>query len=323
MSLDSIRIITPNEIEKVNKIELVNRMAKAYTMFSEGDAINPPRQVFWVKGNWWGVMSASLPDTGVSVKIVGIIPENPSRDLPTINGIVVYLDPETGSPLAVIDAPILTAYRTAAGSMASSRLLSPLEPKVLSIIGTGYQASVHLKFFKEIHPTLNRVKVFDINKNKVSKFIVEAGKLFDRVEAVRDSCNAVKDADIVLLATTAKEPAINGECLSAPVHVISIGVMGPDYRELDDETVRRAELIAVDSIEAVMREVGDFSIPMKKGLIGKGEIVEIGKLLKESSTSRARASGITVFKSVGIAVQDTAISDQLYSKAYRMSLNRD
>jgi alanine dehydrogenase len=312
MSIDKIHIIGPEEIEKINKKELVDRIAEAYIMFSEKEAVNPPRQVFWVKGNWWGVMSASLPEKGVSVKIVSIIPDNPSRGLPTINGIVVYLDSETGSPLAVIDAPVLTAYRTAAGSMVSSQLLSPPEPRVLSIIGTGYQSSIHLRFFKEIHPTINRVKVFDISRNRVSRFVVEAAKIFDKAEAIENPCSAVEDADIVLLATTAKEPAINGRCLSPPVHVISIGVMGPEYRELDDETVRRADIIAVDSKEAVMREVGDLAIPLKKGLISEEKIIEIGHLLKERNILRTGAYGITVFKSVGIAVQDTAISDLLY-----------
>jgi len=317
MPIDKVCIITPEEIEKLNKKDLVNKIAEAYMLFSEGEAINPPRQVFWVKRNWWGVMSASLPEKGVSVKIVNIIPDNPRRGLPTINGIVVYLDSETGSPLAIIDAPVLTAYRTAAGSMVSSRLLSPPNPVALSIIGTGYQASIHLRFFKDIHPTLSKVKVYDVNKNRVNRFVVEAGKLFDKVEAVEDPCYAVKEADIVLLATTAKEPVINGTCLSDAVHVISIGVMGPEYRELDDETIRKAEVIAVDSIEAVIREVGDLSIPVKKGLIAKDKIVEIGKLLSHSNTPRTRANGITVFKSVGIAVQDTAISDLLYKTICR------
>ncbi|MCE4606447.1 MAG: ornithine cyclodeaminase family protein [Desulfurococcales archaeon] len=315
MPIDKICIVTPGEIENLDKKELVDKIAEAYMLFSEGEAVNPPRQVFWVKENWWGVMSASLPEKGVSVKIVNIIPDNPTRGLPTINGIVVYLDAETGSPLAVIDAPVLTAYRTAAGSMVSSRLLSPPNPAVLSVIGTGYQALIHLRFFKDIHLTLNTVKVYDVNKDRVNRFIMEAGKLFDRTEAVEDPCNAVKDADIVLLATTAKEPVIKGECLFGAVHVISIGVMGPEYRELDDETVRRAELIAVDSMEGVMREVGDLSIPERKGLISKEKIVEIGNLLVHSNAPRAGANGITVFKSVGIAVQDTAISDLLYKTA--------
>ncbi|MEB3772247.1 MAG: hypothetical protein GSR82_01045, partial [Desulfurococcales archaeon] len=210
--------------------------------------------------------------------------------------------------------PLLTAYRTAAGSMVSSRLLAPSDPRKLGVIGAGFQSTVHMEFFKELYPKIEEVTAYDVSKARLNKFIVRTGKLFDKVVAAENPCKAVSDADIVLLATTAKEPAVNGSCLPEEVHVISIGVMGPEYRELDEETVRKANLIAVDSIEAVLTEVGDLSIPLKKGLISKDKIVEIGKLAAEKKgIERAGARGVTVFKSVGIAVQDTAISDLLYS----------
>ncbi len=314
MGVSDIKIITPEEIVKIDKMKLVDAIEEAYIEFSKGESVNPPRQVFFVNGNWWGVMSASLPGKGVSVKIVNIIPDNPRRGLPTINGIVAYLDSETGVPLAVIDAPLLTAYRTAAGSMVSSRLLAPSNPRKLSVIGAGFQSTIHMEFFKELYPRIEEVTAYDVSKARLNKFIVRTGKLFDKVVAAENPCKAVSDADIVLLATTAKEPAVNGSCLPEEVHVISIGVMGPEYRELDEETVSRASLIAVDSLEAVLAEVGDLSIPLKKGLISKDKIVEIGKLAAEKKgIERAGARGVTVFKSVGIAVQDTAISDLLYS----------
>jgi alanine dehydrogenase len=316
LGISDIKIITPEEIVKIDKLKLVDAVEDAYIKFSKKESVNPPRQVFFVNGNWWGVMSASLPGKGVSVKIVNIIPENPQRGLPTINGIVAYLDSETGVPLAVIDAPMLTAYRTAAGSMVSARLLAPLNPRKLSVIGAGFQSTIHMEFFKELYPEIEEVSVYDVSKTRLNRFIVSAGKLFSKVVAAGTPCEAVKDADIVLLATTAREPALNGECLPEEVHVISIGVMGPEYRELDDETVKRASLIAVDSLEAVLSEVGDLSIPLKKGLISKDKIVEIGKLADErKGLQRAGVSGITVFKSVGIAVQDTAISGLLYAGA--------
>ncbi|MEB3825810.1 MAG: ornithine cyclodeaminase family protein [Desulfurococcales archaeon] len=314
--MKNILVITPEMIKSIDKIKLVDGVAEAFKLYSQGMAVNPPRQVFWVNSNWWGIMTANLPGTGVSVKIVNIIEDNPSRGLPTINGIVAYLDATTGLPLAIIDAPTLTAYRTAAGSMVSSRLLAPPNPSTLAIIGAGYQSLVHMEFFREIHPTLETVKVYDINKSRLNRFLVEAGKIYKKAEKGSDPCSTVRDSDIVLLATTAREPAIKGGCLTPPVHVISIGVMGPDHRELDEETLSRADVIVVDSLSSVLEEVGDLRIPIEKGVIGKDEIFEIGELLAGTKQFDRGNKGITVYKSVGIAVQDTVIADMLY-KMYK------
>ncbi len=303
MSAYSVPYFGSEEIVRVPKDMLVEHVKKAYAMFSRGEAVNPPRQVFWVQDNWWGVMSSYLPGNGVSVKVVNIIESNRRRGLPTINGLVSFFDENTGIPLAIYDAPTLTAYRTAAGSMVSIQLLAPPEPKVAAIIGCGYQASVHIEFMSELIPTLQKIKLYDTDTLRASRLAVKASKFFNKVEVADSPLRALEDADIVLLATTARRPAINGEWLDPPVHVVSIGVMGPQHRELDDTTLRLAELIVVDSLEAVLEEVADLRVPLEKGIVERAKIVEIGKLVDEGYQ---RGDGITVFKSVGLAVQDAA-----------------
>jgi len=304
----SIPYFGPEDITAVPKKRLVERVKNAYTLFSRGEAVNPPRQVFWVEGNWWGVMSSYLPANGVSVKVVNIIEANRRRGLPTINGLVSFFDYETGLPKAIYDAPTLTAYRTAAGSMVSVELLAPEKPRVAAIIGCGYQATIHMEFMAELIPSLERLRLYDAVLNRASKLAVKASKYFSRVNVEETPLKAVEDADIVLLATTARRPAINGEWLEPPVHVISIGVMGPDHRELDETTLRLAEIIAVDSFNAVMEEVADLRLPLESGVIDRSKIVEIGALAEKGYE---RGDGITVFKSVGIAVQDAAIASLL------------
>ncbi len=303
MTTYSVPYFGPDEIVRVPKDRLVERVKAAYLAFSRGEAVNPPRQVFWVQNNWWGVMSSYLPGNGVSVKTVNIIESNRKRGLPTINGLVSLFDENTGIPLAIYDAPTLTAYRTAAGSMVSIQLLATPDPKVAAIIGCGYQSSIHIEFMSELLSSLEKIKLYDTDPVRASKLAVKASKFFDKVEVSDSPLKALEDADIVLLATTARRPAINGEWLDPPVHVVSIGVMGPQHRELDEATLELAELIVVDSLEAVLEEVADLRIPLEKGLIGREKIVEIGKLVEEDYQ---RGDGITVFKSVGIAVQDAA-----------------
>ncbi len=297
---------------------LVDEIAKAFIAFSEGRAVTPPRTVMWVEGNWWGIMQSYVPGYGVGVKIVNVIPSNPSRGLPTIQALVTLFDPENGSPLAVIEGGVLTALRTAAASALSVKLMAPRGTGAIAVIGTGYQARYQLKFILEyFKPT--HVRIYDIRREAVEKYKEYVENLGYEVYTARDPRDAVREARIVVEATTTKTPVVYGDALEPPVHVVSIGAHTKDARALDDEVIRRAEAIVVDSRNAVLEETGDIRIPLEKGLIRLEEVAEIGEVASGKRKGRV-GNGITVFKSVGLAVQDACAAYLAYKLAVEKGL---
>lgn len=297
---------------------LVDEIAKAFIAFSEGRTVTPPRTVMWVEGNWWGIMQSYVPGYGVGVKIVNVIPSNPSRGLPTIQALVTLFDPENGSPLAVIEGGVLTALRTAAASALSVKLMAPRSTGAIAVIGTGYQARYQLKFILEyFKPT--HVRIYDIRKEAMEKYKEYVENLGYEVYVARDPRDAVREARIVVEATTTKTPVIYGDALEPPVHVVSIGAHTKDARALDDEVIRKAEAIVVDSRNAVLEETGDIRIPLEKGLIKLEEVAEIGEVASGKRKGRV-GDGITVFKSVGLAVQDACAAYLAYKLAVEKGL---
>ncbi len=297
---------------------LVDEIAKAFIAFSEGRTVTPPRTVMWVEGNWWGIMQSYVPGYGVGVKIVNVIPSNPSRGLPTIQALVTLFDPENGSPLAVIEGGVLTALRTAAASALSVKLMAPRSTGAIAVIGTGYQARYQLKFILEyFKPT--HVRIYDIRREAMEKYKEYVENLGYEVYVARDPRDAVREARIVVEATTTKTPVIYGDALEPPVHVVSIGAHTKDARALDDEVIRKAEAIVVDSRNAVLEETGDIRIPLEKGLIKLEEVAEIGEVASGKMKGRV-GDGITVFKSVGLAVQDACAAYLAYKLAVEKGL---
>ncbi len=312
--LSKIIILRGSELEELLKPDvLIDEIGKAFAMFSEGKTVTPPRTVMWVENNWWGIMQSYVPGYGVGVKIVNIIPANRERGLPTIQAIVTLFDPITGSPLAVIEGGVLTALRTAAASAVSAKYMAPKEKGALAIIGTGYQARYQLRFVSHIFNP-EEVRIYDIREEAMNSFKKYAEKLgftvvkCDRLEEV------FKNARIVIEASTTKTPVIYGRYLEPPVHVISIGAHIPEARALDDEAIKMAETIVVDSREAVLRETGDIRIPLENGIIKEEDIAELGEVVSGRKTGR-KGDGVTIFKSVGLAIQDACAAGLAYKLA--------
>ncbi len=296
---------------------LVEEIAKAFIAFSEGRTVTPPRTVMWIEGNWWGIMQSYVPGYGVGVKIVNVIPSNLSRGLPTIQALVTLFDPENGSPLAIIEGGVLTALRTAAASALSVKLMAPKEAGAVAVIGTGYQARYQLRFILEyFKPT--HVRIYDIRREAMEKYKEYVESLGYEVYTASNPRDAVKEARIVVEATTTKTPVVYGDALEPPVHVISIGAHMKDARALDDEVIRRAETIVVDSKDAVLEETGDIRIPLEKGLLKLENLIEIGEVSSGKKKGRV-GNGITVFKSVGLAIQDACAA----ALAYRLGRTHD
>jgi len=316
-----ILVLSGKELEELLKPEvLIDEIGKAFVALSEGKVVMPPRTVMWIEGNWWGIMQAYVPGYGVGVKIVNVIPENLKRGLPTIQALVTLFDPVTGSPLAVLEGGVLTALRTAAASGVSAKYMAPKAEGAIAIIGTGYQARYQLRFVASTFKT-DTVKIYDIRPEAMRKFKEYAEGLGFKVVMCNSPREVVKGARIVIEASTTEEPVIFGAELEPPVHVISIGAHTPKARALDDEVIKKAETVVVDHKEAVMRETGDIRIPVEKGILKQEDIAELGEVVASKKPGRI-GEGITVYKSVGVAIQDACAAGLAYRLAKEKSIGK-
>lgn len=290
-------ILTPKDAVKAVK--------EAFSLYYQGKLSQPPRQVLTIKGNWWGVMTSST-DFSVVVKVVNVINENPKRGLPSVQGIVLLLSPDTGEILAVIDGTILTAIRTAAASVLSTELSYGTKINTLGIIGAGLEAYYHAKVAQGY---LSVSKILVTARKSHFEFAKKIG-----AEAV-DLEKLLKESDVIYATTSSRTPVVLGKYLKEDFHVSSIGAHTPDSRELDDETIARAKTYLVDSLDAVSKETGDYIQPKSSGLLDKVKVMEIGKVITEG----IKVERPSIFKTVGIAAEDNLAAYYAYKLSQTFS----
>ena len=279
--------------------ELIPAMEKALIDFSAGKVTQPVRSVIKVDppGGFYGMMPALTPE-GLGQKIVTFYPQNAERGIPTHMATIFLVDPETGTPLAVMDGTLITEMRTAAVSAAATRLLAPRDAKVLAILGSGVQARSHVEALRLVRK-FEEVRVWSPTAAHSEKFAAEIGAKAMSAEA------AVRGADVVVTATSSKISILRGAWLKPGCHVNAVGACRPDWRELDDEAM--ANVVFVDSRAAAMQESGDII------LSGAKIYAELGEALAGKVPSRANET--TVFKSLGMAVEDIAAALLVYRLA--------
>ena len=250
---------------------------------------------------------------GATVKLVTVTPANPGRGLPTIHALVVWLDAETGRPIALIDGETLTAMRTGAASGVATRLLARTDASTLAIIGAGGQAEWQLRAALAARP-ITRAVVFERDAVRRQAF---AERMADAtgidVTAAASAEAAVRGADVVCCATTSAEPVFDAAWVEPGAHVNGIGAYRLDMVELPPELFARAALVAIDARSAARSEAGDVMAAVERGLVAEDDLVEIGSVAADWATTRS-ADAITVFKSVGLAVQDVAAAELIASR---------
>ncbi|GAB6946419.1 ornithine cyclodeaminase family protein [Vulcanisaeta sp. JCM 16161] len=310
-----LTIISGREVDEVldsadGVTGLINAVAAAFRDYSSGKVKMPQRTVIYLDNDWWGVMPCGARNVGFSVKVVNVIEGNKARGLPTTQGIVMLMDDATGQPLAVINGTALTAWRTAAATAVSIKYMARSTDS-LAMIGAGLQARYHLLVLSRAF-SIKKLFIYSRTRERALELAgLARGRGIDAV--VTDSgYDAVKQADVVVTATTSREPVIRGSWLHEGMHVASIGAPEVNARELDDDVIRRASVIAVDSRAAVMNETGDIIIPMKNGLILENSLIEIGEIISGARQGRLGDRDITLFKSVGIAAEDLAAALYIY-----------
>jgi ornithine cyclodeaminase/alanine dehydrogenase-like protein (mu-crystallin family) len=262
-----------------------------------------------------GLMPAhrAEPEQAYGLKAICIFPENPSKGLDAHQGGVLLFDGETGRLRALLDGSAVTAVRTAAVSAVATRALARPESRELAILGSGVQARSHLEALATVLP-FQRVRVWSRTAEHAHALAAGAEVPFP-VEVVESAEAAVRDADVVVTATSSREPVVRREWLAPGVHINAVGSSIPSTRELDAETVGDAALFA-DARESLVNEAGDYLLAVREVGIGPDHIrAELGEVLVGSRQGRGSADELTVFKSLGLAVEDLAAAEHVFERA--------
>ncbi len=259
-------------------------------------------------------------DSVAGIKVVSIFPGNREHGDESHFGAVLLFETETGRPIAHLDAAALTAIRTAAVTAVATRLLARGEAGDLALLGAGVQARTHLAALREVRE-LRRVRVWSRRPETARQFAAEESARHGLpVEAAPSAAAAVAGADLVCTVTSSREPVLAGEWLSPGTHVNAVGSSVASARELDSAAVARARLF-VDRRESTINESGDYLVPLREGLIAEDHIQgEIGDLLLGRIPGRRSAGEITLFKSLGLAVEDLAAAHHVYRQALARGL---
>ena len=294
MFLDEERIARLLSWEK-----LIPAMERALAEFSQGRVLQPVRQMLTIEEEkrYLGIMPA-VAETAMGLKLVSFYPGNAGTDVPTHMAMVLLFRADTGEPLAVMDGRLITEMRTAAVSAAATQYLAAPESRVLALLGSGVQAQAHLEALSHLHP-YNEIRVWSRTPEHAARFAAAHGATATSAEV------AVRGADVVVTATNALEPILRGEWLKPGAHVNAVGSPLPNRRELDDRAMRNT--LVVDSREAVLKESGDVI------LSGAPIYAEIGEIF--AGLKPAPRDATTIFKSVGLAIEDVAAAQLVYDAA--------
>jgi ornithine cyclodeaminase len=312
-------IVNQNEVPRLLPMkECIEVMARAFAALARGEATMPQRQIVWLpeKTGALGLMPAHLSALGaVGVKAVTFFPRNEGTDIDSHQGAVLLFEAGRGRLLAVIDATAVTAQRTAAVSGLATRLLARPEAGDLALVGSGVQARTHLEAMLLVR-TIRRVRVASQTPDRARAFAVREAKRHGiEIAPCATVREAVDGADIVCAVTSARTPVVLGEWLSPGAHVNAVGSSVASARELDAAAVARSRLF-VDRREAALAEAGDFLLARGEGAVTDAHIAgELGEVVLGMVEGRRDAKEITLFKSVGLAVEDVAAAQHIYGKA--------
>jgi len=299
--------------------ECIELMADALSALARGEVYQPLRTIIRPPEahGLLGLMPAyrAGEQGAFGLKAICVFPENPAKGKDAHQGAVMLFSRETGELLALMNASEITAIRTAAVSAVATRLLAREDAQQLGIIGAGVQARTHLAALAAVRP-VRRARVACRNIEHAEQLAREMQSKFSfPIEPVRTNQEAVCEADVIVTATSSLEPVIDRDWISPGAHVNAIGTHSPNSREIDSATMAAARIF-VDRRESALNESGDYLLAAKEGLVSPESIVgEVGELLIGTKTGRTSSTEITLFKSLGLAIEDVVSADYLYHKA--------
>ena len=303
--------------------ECIDAMADAFRALAIGDARLPLRQVIALPGSpnllalmpgQLGVNSRERHRSAVGAKVITVFPGNDATPLDSHLGVVLLFEADMGRLLAIIDASSVTAIRTAAVSGVATKLLSNPDAGDLAILGAGVQALTHLEAMRSVR-TLRRIRVWSRSVERRERFAGKARQKFNLAVELADSAEScVRGADLICTVTSSREPVLRGAWISEGAHVNAVGAALPAARELDTEAVVRSRLY-VDRRDSALAEAGELLIPMSEGVLNADHIRgELGGVLMGADPGRESPRDLTVFKSLGLAIEDLAAARHIYEK---------
>jgi ornithine cyclodeaminase/alanine dehydrogenase-like protein (mu-crystallin family) len=324
MNQSTPRILSSEDIKQALPMQdAVGCMRDAFVQLSSKLVVVPPRTHIHASvhdGDILVMPSYSPHEERLGIKTITLYAGNPSKGLPRIQALMTLFDGTDGRPLAIMDGSTLTAIRTGAGSGVATDLMARTDASTAAIFGAGLQAETQLEAVCTVRDIKNAT-LFDLDADRAAK---AAGMLSDRlgisVRAAASPAEALADADIVCTATTAHRPVFKHAELKRGAHINAIGSYQPNVQELPAETVLKSRVV-VDHKESALAETGDLLIPMDLGMFTEKHITaEIGQIVSGDRIGRASADEITLYKSVGVAIQDLVAANRAYLNAIELGL---
>jgi len=303
--------------------EAVEAMKRAFAQLSTGQAEVPLRVPVHVprhNGLTLFMPAYLAADDQMAVKIVSVFNDNPARGLPLIHALVVVIDAGTGAPVAAMEGASLTALRTGAASGAATDLLARPDAAVAAVFGAGVQGRTQLEAVCAVRP-IREAWVYDVDPQRAQAYAEEmGGRLGIPVHVAASPAEAVRRADVVCTATTSTAPVFDDADVRPGTHINAVGAYTPQMREVPTETVLRARVV-IDHRTASLAEAGDLLIPLREGRMTEEHIwAELGEIVAGLKPGRLSPDEITLFKSVGVAVQDVAAAAAVLEAARRQNL---
>ena len=298
-------------------------MRDALAAYSTGRAQQPLRTVLELgdRRAFFGIMPASLGGDAVGTKLVTVFGSNREKGLPSHLATILLIDPETGALLALMDGRYITEARTAAVSAVSADLLARPDAGTLAIVGSGVQARSHLEALACVR-SLSDVRVWSPTLEHRAAFVRDAQHLRIQVSAAGSVEEAVNEADLIVVATSSTTPVLQSDWVSAGAHICAVGACRPTHRELEAALVARSRLF-VDSTVGAFAEAGDILLAIQEGAISTGHVAgELGQLVAGEVPGRLHEGQVTLFKSLGMAVEDVAAAKLAFDRAATRGVGR-
>jgi len=297
----------------LNMPDVIGVVEEAFKVWGEGEGDMPAKAYLHVENGDFRAMPAALPGCA-GMKWVNAHPQNPSRDLPSVMAIIIYNDPETGYPLAVMDATEITAYRTGAAAAIASKYLARRDSHTIGIIGAGRQAYTQILAHAELFD-FSSINVSDISKAVVDKLISSLPNYPIRSCSLQEAAAS----DILCTLTPSREPIVKREWIIAGTHINAVGADAEGKQELESSILNEA-VVVVDDIRQASSS-GEINVSIKKGIYAIDKVYgTLAELVLGTKRGRKENKSITVFDSTGIAIEDIAVAKSIFEKAIKMGI---
>ena len=319
-------LLSRSDIQRIiNMRKTIQTVEQAHALHAQGRAEQPVRATVKLPGTGNAIlpMTATIPEANAAgLKLLSIFPSNREKGIPVLNAVIILVDSETGRCDAILEGGLLTAYRTAAASAVATKYMSRPDSRVLGLVGAGLEARTHLQAIAEVRQ-IETVLVWSRSRQTAEKFAEESKRVDVQIRIVDGPEEVTRQSDILCTLTPSKTPIVQGAWFRPGLHVNAVGTHWIDFREIDTEAVLRSRVVC-DSRSANQLECGDLMIPVAEGKITSKHFEdELGQVIIGERLGRSSGDQITMYQSVGVAIQDVATARLLVETARSTQVGTD